>query len=342
MNVAFWAAALLSASAAAQSGAPIVVRVPATANPYLAGMPDGTRAVMGDRAPRESPVLVNVSLENAVSVSFRSWGGMDHLPDCPPNCYSPNGSEMASHDGGSENGISTVTAPINSLVGVFLGSGRPDKGRAPRGLNFERPKDFVSLSPELKQVFFIGTGSNKAGVVRTFFVPKGATRLFLGTMDGYEWNNNTGGFSVQVAVERSNVSSNMFSVDSSVAFAKWACLPDRATCTPEHAVVESRGPKEYHIVLPADREWAASIPAPADARVTVRSQRGTVCLEANRCNGPEGGAAPAGAGFLAPEGRAGALISTMADGRVYFSVNGRRGETFQKHEGYLEFDVTVE
>ena len=36
------------------------------------------------------------------------------------------------------------------------------------------------------------------GAPEQFVVPPGATRLFLGTVDGFDWNTNTGAFSVQV------------------------------------------------------------------------------------------------------------------------------------------------
>jgi hypothetical protein len=103
---------------------------------------------------------------------------------------------------------SAIAAPIGSLVGVFLDDGRPDRGPAPPPLDFRAIGwDFASLSPQLKQLFFIGAGTTKvrvagsgkkARVARRFLVPKGATRLFLGTLDEYEWNNNKGAFDVIV------------------------------------------------------------------------------------------------------------------------------------------------
>ncbi|HET9834372.1 MAG TPA: PEP-CTERM sorting domain-containing protein [Vicinamibacterales bacterium] len=48
--------------------------------------------------------------------------------------------------------------------------------------------------------FFIGDGRRLDGVTPQYFiVPNGATRLFLGTMDGFEWNNNAGSLDVTVA-----------------------------------------------------------------------------------------------------------------------------------------------
>ena len=49
----------------------------------------------------------------------------------------------------------------------------------------------------------------------------------------------------------------------------------------------------------------------------------------------------AGEGFLNPVKAAGALIGKTTGNRAYFSVNGRSGADFQKHQGYFEFDVVV-
>jgi len=182
------------------------VKVPATANPYLAGMPAGTDTSDGDKAPQESPVLVEISLADAVAVSFSASGGVENHPYDPPVYDPPDGSLGISHR--AEHGISAIAAPIDSLVGVFLDDGRPDGSPAPPPLDFRAIGwDFASLSPQLKQIFFIGAGTTKvrvagsgkkARVARRYLVPKGATRLFLGTLDEYEWNNNKGAFDVIV------------------------------------------------------------------------------------------------------------------------------------------------
>lgn len=101
--------------------------------------------------------------------------------------------------GKSENGMSNVKAPINSVVAVFLSDTQPDyAGKIPDVLDFTSAdsRDFTSLSPKLRQVFFIGNGRRDNGEVQRFVIPKGATRMYIGTMDGWEWNNNTGGFEV--------------------------------------------------------------------------------------------------------------------------------------------------
>ena len=112
------------------------------------------------------------------------------------------GAEFFQHR--STNGISDVVAPINSLIGVFLGPNQPSLGAAPSTLDFSSiGLGFSSLSPQLQQTFFIGDGltGTASGNVQRFIVPSGATRLFLGTMDGGEWNNNSGAFGVSTVPE---------------------------------------------------------------------------------------------------------------------------------------------
>jgi hypothetical protein len=181
----------------------------------------------------------------------------------------------------------------------------------PRDLYFDaKHRQFTTLSPQLKQVFFIGRGPTAARETRRFVVPEGATRLYLGIMDAFEWNNNTGAFQVSVALGQTNVESAIFSVDSSVSFANWSCLPERTRCTPAKEIVEERSPGQFHVLLPAQMEWGVSIPTPPGSKVAVRAIKGTVCLtsDAETCSGSEG-KDPAGEGFLVPHETVGSLVS---------------------------------
>lgn len=86
-------------------------------------------------------------------------------------------------------GISTVTgAPLNALAGVFLGPDVPVAGTAPTPLVYGEDM----TSPLLQQTFIIG--SNLSGIN----IPFGATRLFFGLNNGYEWTNNWGSVDVTV------------------------------------------------------------------------------------------------------------------------------------------------
>jgi hypothetical protein len=192
------------------------VNVPATSSPYLAGMPTGTQSRMGDSAPQQSPVLVPRTLSHAVAVTFTSVGAIEHTPKCPPTCSGPNGTTVLSrHIKGTENGISDIFAPMDSLVGVFLSDEPPDRSRAPPSLDFHR-RSFKTFSPKLKQVFFIGDGQTASGDPRRYLVPPKATRLYLGVMDAYEWNNNSGSFTVTVTIEHDQEDTSMFTVDASI------------------------------------------------------------------------------------------------------------------------------
>ncbi len=197
------AVALACASHAAQA-----ITVAATSNPWLAGMPDGTQAISADSAPAHSPVLVGgLDLGLGGFLSFNASGGANNAGGCPPACDPVDGGGFISHSGGAEFGISGLTAPINSLLGVFLTDAQPDGSPAPAALDF-RPvsasfpgrlgTDFASLTPQLKQVFFIGDGMNAQAVGQQFFVPEGATRFYLGTHDGFGWFNNSGAITIDV------------------------------------------------------------------------------------------------------------------------------------------------
>lgn len=85
------------------------------------------------------------------------------------------------------------------LTGVFLTDEAP-AGEGPERLTFTDQESFEELAPEIAQTFFIGDGAG-----RTFIVPTGATRLFLGFVDAYYYqgepgwyNNNRGQLAVSV------------------------------------------------------------------------------------------------------------------------------------------------
>jgi hypothetical protein len=52
-------------------------------------------------------------------------------------------------------------------------------------------RNFSTLSPQLKQVFFIGNGLDASGNLQSFTAPPGATHLYIGVMDeeGWWWDN---------------------------------------------------------------------------------------------------------------------------------------------------------
>ncbi len=197
---------LLSSALLASAANAVSITVSGTANPYLAGMPDGSTASGGDSAPGQSPVEINnIPTTGGGSVAFLSFEVRGAVSNSGGTLdYGPDGGEMTAHFAGDTNGLSNIKAPLGSLLGVFLGDDQPDISAAPPSLDFDDPigsgsgLEFVDLKPRLKQVFFIGDGQNSAGRVQSFMVPTGATRIFLGTMDGSFWSDNSGAFDVSV------------------------------------------------------------------------------------------------------------------------------------------------
>jgi hypothetical protein len=141
------------------------------------------------------------------------------------------------------------------------------------------------------------------------------------------------------------VSSSMSVVSSAITFHTSACLAGRNLCTPESAVVEHSG-AGYHVILPGNLEWGASIPNPPGRTVVVTNAHGIVCWDltaqgSDGCSGPAGNATTVGSGFLAADTPAGALLMRTHDGQVWFSVNGRSGVEFKNNQGFYEFDLEI-
>jgi hypothetical protein len=179
----------------------ITVNVPGTSDPWLAGMANGSSASLnplspepGDFAPAQSPVLVS----DIVPGNLLMWSATGEVGH-PGDIAGPDGyPSLFNHFAGPENGISDIRAPIVSLLGVFLGPSQPGLNPSPVAFDFSSStsRNYLTLNPELQQVFFMGDGLTDEAVVQTIVVPLGATRLYLGTMDGFSWNNNLGSFDV--------------------------------------------------------------------------------------------------------------------------------------------------
>jgi uncharacterized membrane protein/transglutaminase-like putative cysteine protease len=187
----------------------VQVTVFGTDDAHLAGMPDGSTADAGDTAPAESPLqVVGIPIFAGSQLNFTASGLVNYYGGTPNG--PPDGLAGDFFVDGAYNGISNVTAPIDCLLGVFLGPNQPDSSPAPPALDFSPTGNvpgginYTSLAPELQQLFYIGSGVTASGVPQTITVPAGATRLFLATMDGYGWYNNTGSFQVGVTLATSS------------------------------------------------------------------------------------------------------------------------------------------
>ena len=192
-------------------------RVPATANPFLAGVKDSESITYTigqgdgpdpiDRMPAEAPVLVapidNSCITAGAILSFYVEGAITYADSAATTDANGFLNQIVSHQKGGLFGKADVTAPLSSLIGVFLTGDDPSRSRAPDALDFstEASRNYEILQPEVGQIFFIGSGKTTAGVLHKVVVPKGAARLYFGAMDGYQWNNNSGSISGKIMTE---------------------------------------------------------------------------------------------------------------------------------------------
>jgi hypothetical protein len=145
-------------------------------------------------------VLVNLPVATMTRLQFVNvTGKAARDPNWP--LQGPEG-ENQIVNASSALGISGHRNPYMSLTGVFLPETvNPNPQSPPPNIDFDTAakRDFVELKPLLYQTFFIGDGlRNNKTTVQQFFVPSGATRLFLGVADGGLCHNNIGEFYLTV------------------------------------------------------------------------------------------------------------------------------------------------
>jgi len=183
--------------------------VPGNANPNLAGRAAGYLCCFGDSVATEPATLLSgVPFVGGNRLTFSVTGTVSNGPGQTTGVIPgiPDGSSLINMTNYGD-GISAPSGVgFNSLVGVFLDASNPTGMTTPAELDFSGGLGFTNLSPELRQIFFIGDGRTtlnagpSAGSAQEFFVPTGATRLFLGTADGFGWFNNSGDFNVTASV----------------------------------------------------------------------------------------------------------------------------------------------
>jgi len=150
--------------------------VPGTADPLLAGGGTdnyGSGPANYDSTPAESAIFAGyVTGGSQITVSATgSTGNTPSISGVGPAGSGGNYTFSAVLTGGADfaalsAAAGAFSAPLNSLIGVFTGPG---------------VAEFVDL-----------------GASSTVTVPAGATGFYLGSMDGYQWNNNSGSFTVDV------------------------------------------------------------------------------------------------------------------------------------------------
>lgn len=134
---------------------------------------------------------------DVIKVLDPASGGISFFNGLGGTMYGPEGNGVSGSSSiTSFGGISGYLGTQGALVGVFLDAAVPD-GAAPERLDFSVTglgTEFLSLTPGLGQVFFIGDGETSLDVAQSFVAPTGATRLFIGITDAFGFNGAPGAF----------------------------------------------------------------------------------------------------------------------------------------------------
>jgi len=190
-------------------------RTDVTVPPASAPRNTGTYLVRhGGTTPEEIqetlPPIIPVSGGDIMRALDPAVGGVSFYNGFGGVIFGPGGNGLSGSNLTPLDGISGYIGPQGPLAGVFLDNSTPSSGPAPATLNFEPGGvgiGFNSLSPILRQVFYIGDGVDGSGNFQTFIAPAGATRLALGIPDGFgfvgppgAYDDNDGSYRVIIGV----------------------------------------------------------------------------------------------------------------------------------------------
>jgi hypothetical protein len=156
------------------------------------------------------PPIVAVAAGDVVRALDPAVGGISFYNGFGAPLFGPDGGVGGQTDLSSFGGISGFLSDgLGPLAGVFLDDTIPN-GTAPARLNFTAAglgTDFLTLMPDLGQVFFIGDGQTSGGVFHEFIAPAGATRLALGIPDGFgfvgvpgAYDDNDGAYRIRIGI----------------------------------------------------------------------------------------------------------------------------------------------
>jgi hypothetical protein len=188
---------LVCAFVSAPALADLTITVPGTACPYFAGQTFGSIPLSADNyfnvdttVSSIIPPSIDVTGFGGTIPSITAAGAWQHFVENPPT-GGPGGytDYDLTHQAYIDLGISTVlNVHLDTLLGVFLTNAAPVPLTAPQPLALGDDM----TQPLLQQTFVIGTG------LQNIVIPTGATRLFFGLHNGYEWSNNVGAVEVTV------------------------------------------------------------------------------------------------------------------------------------------------
>ncbi len=158
------------------------------------------------------PPFISVAAGDVIRAADPAVGGISFFNGFGAPFFGPGGNGVSGSNLTSLDGISGYIGPQGPLTGVFLDSSIPSSGPAPTTLDFSGSglgTDFLTLTPLLGQVFYIGDGLTSSNVFQEFTAPTGATRLFLGIPDGFgfvgapgAYDDNDGSYRIRIGVNQ--------------------------------------------------------------------------------------------------------------------------------------------
>lgn len=162
-----------------------------------------------EEAQEQVPPFIPVTGGDVVRVLDPAVGGVNFFNGFGPPFFGPSGNGVSGSNLSPLDGISGYIGPQGPLAGVFLDDSIPSSGPPPATLDFSTvaSQNFLSISPLLRQVFYIGDGQTSDGILQEFVAPAGATRLFFGIPDGFgfvglpgAYDDNDGSYRIRVGV----------------------------------------------------------------------------------------------------------------------------------------------
>ncbi len=142
------------------------------------------------------PSFIGVAAGDVIRVADPAIGSIDFFNGFD-NRFGPGGNTAGTSNLTGLGGISGYQGPQGPLVGVFLDNAIPSNSALrPPTVNFLLPgaTNFDTFFPLLRQVFYIGDGLTSGGVLQEFVAPAGATRLFFGIPDGFNFGGAPGAY----------------------------------------------------------------------------------------------------------------------------------------------------
>ena len=196
LRLAVLASVSVLALATSAGAATTTVFVPGSANPNFSGLTN-VSCCSGDTSALQPPLLALTGFAAGSQMTFLASGQTDGAGTGPEG---PDGRVRFNMINYGLGVAPALNVRVLGLLGVFLGTATPTAATQPASLNFQSGLNFASLSPGIGQMFWIGDGltGTGSGATQVFSAPTGATRLYLGTVDGFGWNNNTGGYNVTI------------------------------------------------------------------------------------------------------------------------------------------------